>query len=164
MHTPDRFEWVEGAIAAVKRANDAGALVIVVTNQAGIARGYYDAPQFEALMHWINARLAEHGAHLDGWYHCPHHPTAGDGELTRACDCRKPAPGLLLRAQIEWGFDPKAAVMIGDKPGDVEAAHQAGMHGRLFHPGNEDLNAAIDDALTIASSARDFDKRTQLQE
>lgn len=157
VHRPEQFEWVKGAIAAVKQANDVGALVIVVTNQAGIARGYYDAHQFESLMQWVNARLADHGAHLDAWYHCPHHPTAGDGELTRACDCRKPAPGLLLRARHEWGFDPTAAVMIGDKPGDVAAAEAAGLRGRLFDGATEGIRAVVSDELgkLLAASRRD---------
>lgn len=147
VHRPDQFEWMPGAIAAIKRANDAGALVIVVTNQAGIARGYYDTEQFERLMQWVNERLTEHGAHLDGWYHCPHHPTAGNGELTRKCDCRKPAPGMLLRAQREWGFDSQGAVMIGDKPGDVAAAEAAGLRGRLFDPARDELVTVMGDEL-----------------
>ena len=147
VHRSEQFEWVSGAIAAIKQANDVGALVIVVTNQAGIARGYYDASQFQSLMQWVNAQLAEHGAHLDAWYYCPHHPTQGDGELTRDCDCRKPAPGLMLRALREWGFDPKAAVMIGDKPGDVTAAEAAGLRGRLFDPTSDKLVALVGDEL-----------------
>lgn len=153
VHRPEQFEWVSGAIAAIKKANDAGALVIVVTNQAGIARGYYDDAQFNALMQWVNRQLAEHGAHLDAWYYCPHHPTQGDTELTRQCDCRKPAPGLVLRALREWEFDPAAAVLIGDKPGDSDAAAAAGLRGRLFDPAREDLAAVVADELETILAA-----------
>lgn len=153
VHRPEQFEWIGGAIAAIKQANDAGALVIVVTNQAGIARGYYDDAQFNALMHWVNDRLAEHGAHLDAWYYCPHHPTQGDTELTRHCDCRKPAPGLILRALREWECDPNATVMIGDKPGDLAAARAAGVRGRLFEPSRDDLGSLVGDELVTLLEA-----------
>ena len=147
VHRPDQFEWVSGAVAAIKKANDAGVLVIVVTNQAGIARGYYDDAQFDALMRWVNGQLGASGAHLDAWYYCPHHPTQGSTELTRECDCRKPAPGLILRALREWEFDPAAAVLIGDKPGDSTAAAAAGLRGRLFDPARDDLAAVVTDEL-----------------
>lgn len=126
-HTPDEWEWMPGAIDAVKAVNDAGALAVVVTNQAGIARGLYTEYEYAAFERWIAEQLAQHGAHLDAVYHCPHHPTVGDSELTRECDCRKPAPGMILAALRDFAVDPARAVLVGDKESDLAAAAAAGV-------------------------------------
>jgi D-glycero-D-manno-heptose 1,7-bisphosphate phosphatase len=138
---PDQFAWMPGAIEAVKWLNDTGRLVIVVTNQSGIARGIYTEDEYLGFERWIADRLAENGAHVDGWYHCPHHPTAGAGALTTECDCRKPAPGMVRRALAEWDLRPERCVLIGDKESDIEAAEAAGVRGVLFAGG--DLLAVV---------------------
>jgi D-glycero-D-manno-heptose 1,7-bisphosphate phosphatase len=117
----------------------------VITNQAGIGRGLYTEAEFAAFSAWIDERLAEVGAHVDATYHCPHHPTAGIGEYLTACDCRKPAPGMLLRAIRDWDVDVAASVMIGDKPHDIAAAEAAGVRGLLFEGG--DLDGFVREAL-----------------
>jgi D,D-heptose 1,7-bisphosphate phosphatase len=126
-HTPEAWEWMPGAIDAVKAINDAGALAVVVTNQAGIARGLYTEAEYLAFERWIAQQLAENGAHLDAVYHCPHHPTVGDTELTRACDCRKPSPGMILAALRDFETDSARAVLVGDKESDLAAAAAAGV-------------------------------------
>lgn len=131
----DRFEWVDGAPEAVKLINDSGALAIVVTNQAGIAKGLYTESGYRDFEAWIDARLAEHGAHLDATYHCPHHPQ-GIGDLGMVCDCRKPSPGMLQEAIREFGIDPDRAVLIGDRSRDIVAAEAAGVRGVLFEGGD----------------------------
>jgi len=127
VHRPEDVEWLPGAVETVRRFNDLGYLVMVVTNQAGIARGYYSEAAFHAFMDWMGESLAEHGGHLDAVYHCPHHPTEGQGPYRRECDCRKPNPGMLLRAMAEWEVDRAGSFLVGDKPSDVEAARRAGI-------------------------------------
>jgi D,D-heptose 1,7-bisphosphate phosphatase len=127
VHRPEDFAWMPGAIDAVKALNDAGVLAGVVTNQAGIARGLYSESDYLAFERWIAEQLAQRGAHLDAVYHCPHHPTVGDTELTRVCDCRKPAPGMILAALRDFAVDPANAVLVGDKDSDLKAAREAGV-------------------------------------
>jgi D,D-heptose 1,7-bisphosphate phosphatase len=136
VHLPDDFCWIEGAREAIKWANDRGILVLVITNQAGIARGYYTEEDFHALTAWINRELATCGAHIDGTYYCPHHPTEGRGEYRRQCHCRKPAPGLIERAFAEWAFDQNRSVMIGDAEHDMKAAVAAGIRAVRFSGGS----------------------------
>jgi len=144
VHRKEDFVWVEGAQAAVKRLNDGGWLVFVVTNQSGIARGLYGPPEVEALHRWVNEELARIGAHIDAFYYCPHHPE-GLGDYGRVCACRKPAPGLLLQAMREWPVAREASLMIGDKEVDMEAARAAAVRGVRFRGGN--LDALVAEAL-----------------
>jgi D-glycero-D-manno-heptose 1,7-bisphosphate phosphatase len=142
LHKPEHVEWIPGAIEAVRELNDAGLLVIVVTNQAGIGRGFYSEADFEAFTSWMAERLAESGAHIDTVYHCPHHPTEALPAWRVDCECRKPRPGMFIRALAEWDVDVERSFMVGDKPGDLEAARGAGIaRGVLFTGG--DLRAAV---------------------
>ncbi len=134
------FHWLPGAQRAVKRLNDAGYLVFVVSNQAGVARGLYKPEDVETLHRWVNSELGKSGAHIDAFYYCPHHPDFG-----QSCDCRKPAPGMLLRAMREWPVDRESSFMIGDKAIDMEAAKSAGVRGLIFEGG--DLDALVRSAL-----------------
>lgn len=125
------FQFLPGALEACRRFVEAGYLLVIVTNQAGIARGYYDTADFESLTRWMEARFAEAGAPLSGVYHCPHHPDAKLSSLRMACDCRKPAPGLILQAQRQLGIDLRRSFLVGDKLSDIEAGRAAGV-GRCF--------------------------------
>jgi D-glycero-D-manno-heptose 1,7-bisphosphate phosphatase len=136
VHTPEEFRFMPGMPDAIKLLNNAGWLVIVVTNQAGIGRGIYSEGEFDSFSAWIDERLAETGAHIDATYHCPHHPTAGVGEYLTECECRKPAPGMLLRAITEWEPDVARSFLIGDMPTDLEAAAAAGVRGVAYRGGN----------------------------
>ena len=136
LHEPADFVWVEGAIEAIRWANEHGYLVIAVTNQSGIARGYYDEAAVHRLHDWMNAELARQGARIDAFYYCPHHPAGRVPAYTRACDCRKPAPGMLLRAIAEHDVDPAASLMIGDALRDITAAEKAGVRGVLYQGGS----------------------------
>lgn len=127
VHTPARTDWVPGIFELGARARRAGLDLVVVTNQAGIARGFYTEDAFLAYTAWVHEEFERRGVPLLATYHCPHHPTAGDGELTRECDCRKPRPGLILRAAREWGIDLRRSILIGDKPSDARAGHEAGV-------------------------------------
>lgn len=126
------FVWIPGAPAAIRLFNERGRPVVVVTNQSGVARGYYTEQDVESLHRWMNAELNRQGARIDAFYFCPHHPDGAIPEYTRVCDCRKPQPGMLLQAMEDWRADPAKSVLIGDKESDVAAAAAAGIRGYLF--------------------------------
>ena len=135
VHRPDQLEWVAGAREAVLRANQAGIKTVVVTNQAGIARGYYDVPTFHAFMDHMRAELAVIGATLDAVYFCPYHPE-GVNEFRGESEFRKPRPGMILQAMKDLHLDPAQCLLVGDFESDVEAARHAGIEGHLFPGGN----------------------------
>ena len=145
LHEPEKFVWIEGAIDAIRRANEHGYLVIVVTNQSGIARGYYDEAAVHRLHDWMNAELRKHGAHIDAFYYCPHHIEGKLPAYAKSCDCRKPAPGMLLRALREHDVDPAASWVFGDAASDVAAAENAGVKGVRYMGGS--LLAAVKHAV-----------------
>lgn len=136
LHDPADFVWIEGAIAAIRWANAHGYLVIVVTNQSGIARGYYDEDAVRHLHDWMNAELAAHGAHIDAFYYCPHHTEGSVSAYVKQCDCRKPAPGMILRAIVEHDIAPAASWMFGDAQSDIAAAEAAGVRGVHYAGGS----------------------------
>lgn len=125
--TPERTEFVDGIFDLVRTANQHNYLVVVVTNQAGIARGFYSESDFRTYMAWMGGEFERYGSWLDAVYYCPHHPTAGDLGYSSACSCRKPAPGLILAARNDLGIDLAASVLVGDKPSDIAAGRAAGV-------------------------------------
>ena len=128
--------WIDGAPQAIAWLNRRNYQVVVATNQSGIARGLYTEHDFDVLTGWMHTALAAYGARLDAVYHCPHHPTAGLPPFDIVCDCRKPKPGMILRAIADLGLDPARSLMIGDKQTDLQAASAAGVRGVLFPGGN----------------------------
>ncbi|WP_276840246.1 D-glycero-beta-D-manno-heptose 1,7-bisphosphate 7-phosphatase [Anaerovibrio lipolyticus] len=136
LHKIEDFKWIEGAIDAIKYCNDNGYLAIVITNQSGVARGYYPESEIMKLYDWMNTDLAKHGAHLDGIYYCPHHPTGKVKKYAIECDCRKPKPGMLFKAQKDHNIDLKSSYLIGDGARDVECAEAAGVKGIRYTGGN----------------------------
>ena len=136
LHKIEDFKWIEGAIDAIKFCNDNGYLAIVITNQSGVARGYYPESDIMKLYDWMNDDLAKYGAHLDGIYYCSHHPTGKVREYAIDCDCRKPKPGMLFKAQKDHNIDLKSSYLIGDGVRDVECAEAAGVKGICYLGGN----------------------------
>jgi D,D-heptose 1,7-bisphosphate phosphatase len=151
VHRKEDFIWKRGAKRAIRRLNDGGYWVFVVTNQAGIARGLYLPGAVERLHRWMNRDLRRIGAHIDAFYYCPHHPTEGVGPYRKVCRCRKPAPGMLLQAMREWSVDRAGSFMIGDKDIDLMAANAAGVKGILAH--GDDLEKLVLRALDKAEVA-----------
>lgn len=137
LHRPEDVRWVEGIVPLCRTAQSLGYKLVVVTNQAGIARGYYTAQQFEDLMTWMRAELAREGITLDAVYHCPYHPEHGIGEYKREHEDRKPGPGMLLRAARDLGIDLSQSVMIGDRCSDIAAANTAGLRQAFLLRGTE---------------------------
>lgn len=126
VHRIEDFEFVPGIFELVRAARHRGLLPVVVTNQAGIARGYYDEAQFAELTRWMLARFAAEGAALERVYHCPTHPTEGIGRYRVDSIDRKPGPGMLLKARDELGIDLAGSVVLGDKASDMLAGRAAG--------------------------------------
>lgn len=132
---PSRLRLLPRAAEAIRRINAAGHAAVVVTNQAGVARGYFSADVLRATNEALVEQLKDAGAYLDGIYICPHHPTEGEPPYRAACDCRKPAPGLLRRAAQELGLDLTASAMIGDKSSDLVPARTVGARAILVLTG-----------------------------
>jgi len=126
------WEWTPGAIDAIKMLNANGFLVIVVSNQAGIARGLYSELDVRLLHEKVDWELCSQGAKINAYYYCPHHPDFGNKIV---CGCRKPAPELLFRAQKDWGIELSRSFMIGDKADDVKAGQAAGVKSILVSTG-----------------------------
>ncbi len=118
---PEQFELLAGAGEAVAELNRLGLLVVIVSNQPGIAKGKFTPALLEAIEHKMRAGIAAAGGHLDAVYNCLHHPDAALVEYRADCDCRKPRPGLLLRAAREWEIDLSRSYMIGDGVTDIAA-------------------------------------------
>ena len=118
------WEWIPGAVEAIRGFNKAGFLAVVISNQAGVARGLYKAEDVLALHERVNRELAAQGARVEAFYFCPHHPLHG---TVRDCPCRKPKPGLILQAGKELDVDLVRSYLIGDKAIDVLAAQAAGV-------------------------------------
>jgi len=135
VHRREHFHFIPGIFELVRRANEHDFHVVIVTNQAGIARGYYSEFTFARLTHWMLSRFCDAGARIDAIYHCPHHPTAGLGIHRQNCYCRKPQPGLLLQAMAELDIAVTHSILIGDRPTDMLAGQRAGIpHLFLFNP------------------------------
>ncbi len=130
------FEFEPGALEAIKIFKDLGYLVVVVTNQSGIARGYYSEKDLETLHGYLEEKSLESGGCIDGFYYCPHHPEKGMGEYKKECDCRKPGPGMFLEAKKDLNVDFEKSLVIGDKMSDVKAGKDLGMRGILVRTGH----------------------------
>ncbi len=133
---PDEVALTEGIGAAIQAANQAGFLVIVVTNQSGVARGYYTLDDVAAVHRRIEELLLPESARIDRFDCCPHHPTDGIGEFLLDCECRKPKPGMLLRAARELGIELSGSYLIGDMPTDLAAGAAAGCMTLLVRTGH----------------------------
>lgn len=130
-----RFRLYSWSVDAVRIINRSGFLAVVVTNQAGVARGYFPESVIHEVHASLRASMAAGGARLDAIYYCPHHPSVGEPPYRQDCDCRKPKPGLLKRAEADLGVDLERSWVIGDRMGDVELAWKVGARGALVKSG-----------------------------
>ncbi len=127
VHRIEDFEFLPGIFELTATARDLGFALVVVTNQAGIGRGYYTEADYRQLTDWMLGVFRERGIPMDGVYHCPYHPTAGIGEYRRESFDRKPNPGMILRARDDLGLNLAASILIGDKDTDMAAGRAAGV-------------------------------------
>lgn len=135
VHRVEDLAFIDGAVDAIAALNRQGWLVIVVTNQSGVARGYYSETDVERFHRAMRAELAKAGARVDAFYHCPYHPTAGLGRYRRDSPMRKPATGMFVRACDDYAIDVEASWMVGDKLDDMRFARAAGLRGILVQTG-----------------------------
>jgi D-glycero-D-manno-heptose 1,7-bisphosphate phosphatase len=134
----DRVERVElypWTIAAIRAFNLAGLRVVLVTNQSGVARGFFPEAVVQEVHRYLDDLLQAGGARIDAYYYCPHHPDGRLPEYTRRCDCRKPGRGMIDRAERELGVDPRRSFVVGDRWLDVALARTVGARGVLVRTG-----------------------------
>ena len=158
-HRPQDLTWIPGARDAILSLNQEGFYVFVITNQAGVARGYYEEAQVAAFHDHMQDELAKIGAHVDAFYYCPFHDDAVV-EAYRVIDHpdRKPNPGMLLRAMREWPVDRARSFLIGDQGSDIEAARRAGVRGLLYTGG--DLRVTTEAALRLEAGSMEASSRS----
>jgi D-glycero-D-manno-heptose 1,7-bisphosphate phosphatase len=132
---PERVELYPYSIDAIRAFNRAGIAVVMVTNQSGVARGFFSEAVVDEVHAHIAAMLAEGGARIDAYYYCPHHPDGKVAEYARSCECRKPGRGLVDRAVREFGVDPAQSFVVGDRWLDVALAREVGAEGILVRTG-----------------------------
>jgi D-glycero-D-manno-heptose 1,7-bisphosphate phosphatase len=132
VHQIERLEWIDGAPDAVRLLNQAGFRVVVITNQSGIARGHYDEAAVLRFHAHMQAFLGTHGARIDAFYFCPHHPQGTVEAYAIECECRKPKTGLLEQAARDCPVDRSRSFVIGDREGDIAAAAAFGIPGVTF--------------------------------
>ncbi len=130
-----RSRLLPRSLEAIRLINQAGLLAVVTTNQSGVARGYFSQDLLEAVHAQLLSAVSSGGARLDAIYYCPHHPSEGSPPLRAACDCRKPRPGMILRAAREHGIDLSGSYVVGDSIVDIEAGAAAGLPGVLVLTG-----------------------------
>lgn len=153
----DQVRLLPGAAEAIRRINESGMKAVVITNQSGVARGFFDETFVEKTHAYFRDILRVEGATIDAFYFCPHHPTEGKGRYLQACGCRKPAPGMLLKAADDLGIDLRRSYLIGDALTDIEAGNSAGVKGILVRTGcgNESVAAlAADPEPGVGATSR----------
>jgi D-glycero-D-manno-heptose 1,7-bisphosphate phosphatase len=160
VHKVEDFQFVPGSADAMRRLQAAGWRLVVVTNQSGLARGMYSMADYERFTAHLRQQLAADGVHLDALLHCPHLPDADVAAYRQSCDCRKPGPGMLLRAARELGLDLGASAIVGDRLTDVQAGRAAGVghcvlvrSGHPLQPGDAQQADAVHDDLAAFADA-----------
>jgi D-glycero-D-manno-heptose 1,7-bisphosphate phosphatase len=160
VHRIEDFEVLPGVFEGLRRLAAQGFALVIVTNQAGIAKGRYDEAAYERLTQHLRALFAAQGIGFDGIYHCPHHPQGTLAAYRRECDCRKPAPGMLRRAAQELGLDLARSAIVGDKPSDTEAGRAAGLRFTVLvasgHRLPHDAAALADQVCADLADAADW--------
>jgi D-glycero-D-manno-heptose 1,7-bisphosphate phosphatase len=156
----DDFEFIEGTIEACIELQKKGYLLVVITNQSGIARGLFTEEQFNTLTEWMDWSMSDRGVDLDGIYYCPHHSEEGQGEFKVDCECRKPKPGMLMNAIEDLNIDIEASILVGDKVSDLQAGIAAGIKtnylvrsGKGITEQGETLATAVFDDLAAIAKA-----------
>lgn len=153
VHRKKDVVFIDGIFPLARAAHEAGYLVVIVTNQAGIGRGYYTEAQFHILMEWMRNEFSAHDSFLDAVYFCPDHPEHGIGKYKKSSEMRKPGPGMILQAAEELNLDLRASIMLGDSIHDIEAGAAAGV-GTLLYFGTKDCPQNANKIATLAEAER----------
>lgn len=133
--SPEQIRLIPKGAEAIRLANERGIKAVLITNQSGIARGFFTVGELQEIHSELSRQLREVGAFLDGVYFCPHHPSEGKAPYRRPCDCRKPASGMILRAALEMGIDLSRSYCVGDRLADLECGMRVGTKGILVLTG-----------------------------
>ncbi len=174
LHRPEDFALIDGSGPAIRRLNEAGFLVVVVSNQSGVARGYFGEDAVARVNEKMEVELDRFGAHLDAIYYCPHYPEGTVEAYRRTCDCRKPEPGMILKAREELDIDVSGSYVVGDHRGDVLLGKNVGARSILVVTGHgteeldklrgegiepdyvaDNLAQAVDHILSYPNSSRE---------
>jgi len=135
VHKKEDFMFIDGIFDLCRKAQQSGYLIIIITNQAGIGRGYYSEEDFHTLNNWMINEFANSNVTINATYFCPYHPEKGIGQYKQESACRKPNPGMILKATDEFDIDLRRSVLIGDKDSDIQAGLNAGIGKNfLFNP------------------------------
>lgn len=155
--TPAQFEFLDGIFDLCRAARERGFWIFIITNQAGIGRGYYTEHDFQALTDWMKAAFKAAGAEIDAVYYSPYHPEHGVGEYRKDSDCRKPKPGMLIQATREFEVDLGRSVLVGDKSSDIEAGLAAGVARNLLFvpPAGNRYDETSQGATAVIESLRE---------
>jgi len=140
VHKPDDFEFVEGIFDLCLQALSLEYIIIIITNQAGIGRGYYSEQQFSTLTDWMCGEFAKEKINISHVYFCPYHEEHGIGEYKKSSSFRKPAPGMILQAKDEYNIDLANSVLVGDKMSDIQAGAAAGVGCNLLYHSDFNIN------------------------
>lgn len=154
---PECFHFIEGIFELVAAANRLDYLVVVITNQAGIGRGFYTESDFQIVTDWMLSQFVKRGVHIDAVYFCPHHPEAVIEQYRQESDMRKPAPGMLLKAAADLNIDLKTSIIVGDKDSDMQAGLAAGVQFLLQFNKENGVGVRIEhlrDVLLYMDSAK----------
>ena len=148
----DDFEFIDGVFETCKKFQQDNYLIIVITNQAGIARGMYSVNDYQKLADWMNIKFLERGVTISATYYCPHHP-----EFSKKCACRKPSPGLLITAKDDFDIDMDLSILVGDKESDIVAGINAGVGKNVLVRSGHEINEAKTKAHSVINSIRELD-------
>lgn len=152
---PDQLRLIPGASRAIRLINEGGMKAVVVTNQSGVARGYFSEEMVETIHGRLDEMLRAKGARIDRFYFCPHHPVYGNGPYKIACSCRKPESGLFLRASEELDIDLARSYVVGDMLKDIDAGKRVGAKGVLVRTGYGRNVTQTDKPVYIAEDVLD---------
>ena len=165
VHRIEDFCFLPGAIAGLRSLQALDYVLVIVTNQAGIARGYYTEADFLTLMNYVSAHLADNGVSILHTYYCPHHPSGSVMEFSISCSCRKPEPGMILRAAAELDLSLSQSIVVGDKLSDIEAGRAANVWKTVLvrsgHPLPEHAEKLADHCCDDLAAAVDWIKRLE---
>ncbi len=157
LHRIGEFRFIAGVFAACRMLDEHGYRIVIVTNQSGIGRGYYTEQEYAELTRWMVQRFSREGVTITDVLHCPHHPRHGQGEYRVACDCRKPAPGMLLQAARRHHLELARCLMFGDKEADVEAGRAAGVAATVLVRSGHPIDESATRADHVIDSLGDLD-------
>ena len=159
LYKAEDFVFIDGAVEAIKIFRSLDYKVIVITNQAGVARGYYSESDVDKLHNYIDAELIKEGIYIDAYYYCPHHPEGTIPEYAVICNCRKPKTGLIEKAVRDWNIDLSESIMIGDKEIDVNTGKNAGVKYCILVRSGHIINESDTVADLVCDNLIDFANR-----